>query len=57
MAAISGKESCEREVCRSCELDEKSYIHGSEVRKGALAIHCVDGQWRGRVDPFVTFGP
>ncbi|MFZ0930831.1 MAG: hypothetical protein WAN11_19650 [Syntrophobacteraceae bacterium] len=57
---MSDKESCEQgwvTMCRFCDLAGKSYSHGSEVLKGALAMQCVDGKWRERVNPFVTAGP
>ena len=57
---MTDKESCEQGwiiTCRFCDLAGKSYSHGSEVLKGALAMQCVDGRWRESVNPFVTAGP
>ncbi|MGO9314887.1 MAG: hypothetical protein ACLQBD_24435 [Syntrophobacteraceae bacterium] len=57
---MSDKENCELgwiRMCRSCDLDGKSYEHGSEVVNGALAVECENGKWKGRIDPFITVGP
>jgi hypothetical protein len=57
---MSDKESCEQgrvTTCRSCDLEGKSYSHASKVVKGALAMQCINGQWKARVNPFVTAGP
>lgn len=55
-----GKDGCERDgkrTCRPCDLEGKSYSHGSKILKDALAMQCVNGKWRARVNPFVTAGP
>ncbi len=49
---MSEKEGCELgwvTVCRTCDLDGKSYEHGSEVLNGELAIECDNGKWKGRI--------
>jgi hypothetical protein len=48
---MSYRESCERGgvwQCRACDLDGKSYSHGSKVLKETLIVQCVDGRWRSR---------
>jgi len=62
---MSDKDRCEREgmKCRPCGLDSKTYSHGSKVLKKmlktVLAVQCVNGKWRGRIDSpgTITSGP
>ncbi len=44
-------------VQRPCQLDGKSYPHGAEIMTGAQILECADGEWRERVNPFITVGP
>jgi hypothetical protein len=56
---MSDKKSCELGValCRSCDLEGKSYNHGSEIASGARILECSDGGWSEYINPFVTAGP
>jgi hypothetical protein len=59
VTAMAEKESCKKTgiwVRRSCDLDGKSYSHGSKVLKETLAVKCVNGRWEGRNDPFAAAG-
>jgi hypothetical protein len=49
-----GFESAGRKTCR---LKGKSYPHGAEIMAGAQILECVEGEWRERVNPFITVGP
>ncbi len=40
-----------------CEMNGKTYPHGFEIREGAKILECIDGQWKERIDFFVTAGP
>ncbi len=42
---------------QSCQLNGKSYPHGAEIMTGAQILECVEGEWRERVNPFITVGP
>lgn len=44
-------------VQRPCRLNGKSYPHGAEIMTDAQILECVDGEWRERVNPFITVGP
>jgi hypothetical protein len=44
-------------VQEPCQLNGKSYPHGAEIMTGALILECVAGEWRQRVNPFITVGP
>jgi hypothetical protein len=37
---------------KPCQLNGKSYPHGTEIMTGTQILECVDGEWR-----FFTFGP
>lgn len=49
--------SYETTALRSCHLNGQSYPHGAEIMTGAQIRECVDGEWRERVNPFITVGP
>ncbi len=42
---------------KPCHLNGKFYPHGAEIMTGAQILECVEGEWRGRVNPFITVGP
>ena len=44
-------------VQKPCQLNGKSYPHGSEIMAGAKILKCADGKWQERVNPFITVGP
>jgi hypothetical protein len=45
------------EEAAPCKLKGETYPHGSEIREGATILECVDGQWKERINMFVTVGP
>ncbi len=42
---------------KPCQLNGKTYPHGAEIMTGAQILECVEGEWRERVNPFITVGP
>lgn len=44
-------------VQRPCQLNGKSYPPGAEIMAGAKILECVEGEWRERLNPFITVGP
>jgi hypothetical protein len=58
--SMAAKMSCEEGwvfECKLCQFRGETYTHGSEITEGAEILECSDGNWRTRINVFVTVGP